>query len=166
MPEYDLAERMATQHANTVVYRNRHNKMTEALKSLFAGHELVTNYDHDCNYDVLVRDYDRKSRDLLIEVKPDPDRGSIRIAIGQLLDYRRFLKRSAASDLAVLTILPPSPSYIELLEELQITALWYADETCRKIGGAGRAWPVIKNLVHVSAAAGDLPIPAPPSSRR
>jgi hypothetical protein len=165
LPEYDLDERLATQHANTIVYRNRHNEMTEALKSLFAGHELVTSYDHDRNYDVLVRDYDRKSRDLLIEAKPDADRGSIRIAIGQLLDYRRFLKRSAASDLAVLTILPPSPSYIELLEELQITALWYTDETCQKIGGAGRAWPVIKNLVHVSAAAGDLRVPAPPNSR-
>jgi len=76
----------------------------------------------------------------------DPDRGSIRIAIGQLLDYRRFLKRSAASDLAVLTILPPSPSHIELLEELQITALWYTDEKCQRIGGAGPAWPVIRNL--------------------
>jgi len=146
LPDYDVDERLATQKATTVVYQNRHNKMTKALKQLFEGYELVTSYDHDCNYDVLVKDYDQNLRDLLIEAKPDPDKGAIRIAIGQLLDYRRFLNRPAATDSAVLTISPPSKSHIDLLEELQITAIWYTDETCHRVGGAGRAWPAIRDL--------------------
>ena len=146
LPDYDIDERHATQKATSAVYRKRHNKMTEAVKQLFAGYELVTSYDHDCNYDVRVKDYDRKSRDLLIEAKPDPDKGAIRIAIGQLLEYRRFVHRPAATDLAVLTISPPSKSHVELLEELQITAIWYTDETCHRVDGVGRAWPAIREL--------------------
>jgi hypothetical protein len=64
--------------------------MTESLKQLFEGFDLRTCYGNDLRYDVLVKNYDGKSRDLLIEAKPDPDKGGIRIAIGQLLDYRRF----------------------------------------------------------------------------
>lgn len=95
---------------------------------------------------MLVKNYDQTSRDLLIEAKPDPEKGAIRIAIGQLLDYRRFLDRRAATDLALLTISPPSKSHIELLEELQITADWYTDENCHRVGGTGRAWPAIREL--------------------
>ena len=35
----------------------------------------------------------RRSRDLLIEAKPDPDKGSMRIAIGQLFDHKRHRTR-------------------------------------------------------------------------
>jgi hypothetical protein len=146
LPDYDVDERLATLNTNTVVYRNRHNAMTKALQQLFQGCKLVTSYDHDCNYDVLVKDYDQNGRDLLIEAKPDPDKGAIRIAVGQLLDYRRFLPRPVATDLAVLTILPPSQSHIDLLDELQITAIWFTNETCQRIGGTGRAWPAIRKI--------------------
>jgi hypothetical protein len=54
-----------------------------------------------------VKNYDEMFRDLLIEVKPDPDKGSIRIAIGQLFDYNRHRARQAATDLVVLTISRP-----------------------------------------------------------
>jgi hypothetical protein len=102
---------------------------------------------------VLVKNYDGKSRDLLIEAKPDPDKGGIRIAIGQLLDYRRFLPRRAATDSAVLTILSPTDSHIQLLDELQISALWFTDETCRMLAGKGRAWLAIQTLTIRQASA-------------
>jgi len=77
---------------------------------------------------------------LLIEVKPDPDKGSIRIGIGQLLDYRRFLPHRAGTDLAILTISRPSNDYIFLLQDLQITSLWFAGEDCLVLSGDGKAW--------------------------
>jgi hypothetical protein len=92
-------------------------------------------------YDVLIRGYDGGGRDLLVEAKPDPNKGSIRIAIGQLYDYRRFLKNRAATDLAVLTIGRPDQSYVDLLvSDRGITALWFENETCKNLSGEGRAW--------------------------
>ena len=76
----------------------------------------------------------------LIEVKPDPDMGSVRIAIGQLLDYRRFLPHRAGTDLALLTISRPQKTFLDLLFDLQISALWFDDGHCQKISGEGKAW--------------------------
>jgi hypothetical protein len=84
------------------------------------------------------------SGDLLVEAKPDADKGSIRIAIGQLFDYARHRARQPATDLAVLTIPSPAPDYVELLNDLGITAMWFGDETCTRIaGGQGKAWSAI-----------------------
>jgi hypothetical protein len=95
-------------------------------------------------YDILLRDYDRAGRDLLIEAKPDPNKRSLRIAIGQLYDYRRFLSNRAATDLAVLTIGKPSQSYIDLLVfDRGISAFWFEDETCRSLNGQGSAWQLV-----------------------
>ena len=79
----------------------------------------------------------------MIEAKPDPDRGSLRIAIGQLLDYRRFLPHQAGTDLAILTITRPSNEYMELIHDLQITALWFADSACKALSGDGKAWKAL-----------------------
>lgn len=98
----------------------------------------------DCRYDVLVANYDGQGRDLLIEAKPDADKGSLRVAIGQLLDYRRFLPNPAATDLAILTILPPPGGYVELMQDLQITPLWFTDEGCQSLAGQGKSWNSLK----------------------
>ncbi len=97
----------------------------------------------NCRFDALIRNYDGAGRDLLIEAKPDPTRGSMRIAIGQLLDYRRFLPNQAGTDLAVLTISCPTQEYLELLEELQVSAIWFASENCTKLSGKGSAWDAL-----------------------
>jgi hypothetical protein len=75
LPTFDDAEREFVQKSGTVVYRNRHNKMTNALKHLFKGYEIIEGTSEDCRFDVLIKKYDRTNRDLLVEVKPDPDRG-------------------------------------------------------------------------------------------
>src|SRR6266481_7465987 len=106
-----------------LVYRNRHKKMTNALHQKFKECEITQGTDSHCRYDVLVSKYDGMNRDLLIEVKPDPDMGSIRIAIGQLLDYRRFLPHRAGTDLALLTMSRPQKKYLDLLFDLQILQL-------------------------------------------
>jgi hypothetical protein len=147
LPDYDEAERDAVIKSGTVHYRSRHNKMTKRLKQLCKGLELKAGTKVNCRYDVLVKNYDAGGRDLLMEVKPDPEKGALRIAIGQLFDYRRFLPKQAATDLAVLTITRPPNQYVELLNELQITAAWFIDESLKKLGGAGSAWEALATLV-------------------
>jgi hypothetical protein len=138
--EYDESERLAVKKSGTLQYRQLHNKMTNALKRKF-----VLKPDRgrsDNRYDVRLRNYDGVGRDLLIEVKPEPDKGSLRIAIGQLYDYRRFLDNSLGTDLAVLTIGKPEQSYVDLLlVDLGITVLWFEDESCQVLRGRGNAWP-------------------------
>jgi hypothetical protein len=51
-----------------------------------------------------------------MEAKLDPDSGSLRIAIGQFLDYQRFLPHQAGIDLAILTITRPPKEYMEFLQ--------------------------------------------------
>jgi hypothetical protein len=61
----------------------------------------------------------------LIEAKADTSRETIRRAIGQLRDYRRFFfpRRPA---LAVLLSERPSPSHMELLTDNHISVIWRA----------------------------------------
>ena len=89
LPYLDEAERVATTESRSIRYRDRHDRMTNGLKDLLSEFELKRGTDPNCRYDGLVKNYDSLGRDLLIEAKPDADdRGAIRIAIGQLFDYR------------------------------------------------------------------------------
>jgi hypothetical protein len=152
LEEYDESERIAVKESGTVQYRHRHNKITNALVAIFAALNPEQGRMSNNRYDVLLRNYDGAGRDLLIEIKPDPDKGSVRIAIGQLYDYRRFLNNSAATDLAVLTICKPGQSYMDLLLiDRGITALWFEDESCQALNGDGTAWhPLALALQEVS----------------
>jgi hypothetical protein len=82
---------------------------------MFSQFVLKQGNKPDCMYDILVKCYDGRKRDLLIEAKPDPDHGAIRIAIGQLFDYRWHLPNRAGIDLVFLTITKPKPASIDLL---------------------------------------------------
>src|SRR5882672_2150407 len=110
--------------------------MTDRFRDLFYAHVLKQGNHSDCRYDVLIKNYDDNGRDLLVEAKPDPDRGAIRIAVGQLLDYCRHLPNRLATDLAILTITRPPQPYMEFLLDLQISILWFTNETCSDINGA------------------------------
>ena len=147
LPDFDEAERIAVQESATIVYRQRHNRMTTRLKRLLPNFEIQQGTLDNCRYDALICDYDGNGRDLLIEAKPDANKGAIRIAIGQLLDYRRFLTNQPATDLAILTISPPSESHVELMHDLQITALWFKDEHCLELTGAGKSWKTLEALL-------------------
>jgi hypothetical protein len=146
LPDFDVEERKALQKSQTIQYRNRHNEMTNGLKRLCSGwRKLKRETNPDCCYDVLIEDYNLTGRDLLIEAKPDPDRGSLRVAIGQLFDYSRFLPHKAGTDLAVLTISQPLKSYRQLLLDLQISPIWFTDEACESLEGEGKAWDSLKS---------------------
>jgi hypothetical protein len=150
LPYYDESERDAVNKSDTQHYRDRHDKMTNALKRLFGTLKLTRGTAAHCRYDVLAENYDSDGRDLLMEVKPDPDKGSLRIAIGQLFDYRRYLPRQAGTDLAVLTISTPSKPYLGLLHELHITALWFENESCDTLRGDGPAWAALEDTVNIT----------------
>ena len=62
----------------------------------------------------------------LIEAKSDSNRPSIRMAIGQLLDYRRFIDRPGLS-CAVLLPVRPAQDLLDLLRSQHIAAYWPAD---------------------------------------
>lgn len=144
LPSYDDAERKAVQDSQTITYRKRHNTMTNRLTALLPNMKLTQGTSANARYDVLVKDYDGAGRDLLIEVKPDPDKGSIRIGIGQLFDYRRFLPHQAGTDLAILTISRPPDDYVSFLQDLQITPLWFVDDRCTTLNGDGKVWKSLK----------------------
>ena len=63
-------------------------------------------------------------RDLnvLVEAKANPHRGSVRMAIGQLLDYQRY--EHPTPDLAVLLPSKPSGDLMDLLSSLSISCIW------------------------------------------
>lgn len=147
--EYDDAERCSVSRSSELTYRRLHNRMTNALRRAFAPLSPAQGKKRYIEFDVLLPNYDGAGRDLLIEAKPDPDRGSIRIAIGQLFDYRRSLKRAASTDLAILTIGPPERSYLELLLDLGITALWFEEEKCESMRGNGKAWAAVSAREHL-----------------
>ena len=56
--------------------------------------------------------------------KSSTDRGVIRLAVGQLLDYRRNVPRPAATDLAVLLPMRPDDAIAEFLSSLGIKLVW------------------------------------------
>jgi hypothetical protein len=60
--------------------------------------------------------------DYLIEAKAAPSRENLRYAIGQLFDYRRYLKRRA--HLAVLVPQQPDEDLMGLLDEADVASIW------------------------------------------
>ena len=143
LPDFDTSEREYLRQAGTIRYRQRHNKMMEGLKRILDGFKLTQGKNPDCRWDLLVECYEATGRDLLLELKPDAEKAAIRIAIGQLLDYRRFVPRPAATDIAVLTIGAPDKLYRQLLMELQISSIWFIDEDCRAVDGEGPFWDAL-----------------------
>ena len=57
----------------------------------------------------------------LVEAKGTVERGSIRMALGQLLDYRRFVKQARC---AILVPSRPRPDIIELVKSASVELYW------------------------------------------
>ncbi|MDI6767130.1 MAG: hypothetical protein QME52_09940 [Bacteroidota bacterium] len=127
----------------TVIVRNRsrkavrlHNSMTNQLTRLCKrAHHVILEGVEPFRYDALVKNYDHQGRDLLIEAKSSSHRSQLRLAVGQLLDYRRALPRRAATDLAVLLPNKPSRDSLSFLADVGIHALWFSNNTLRSVEG-------------------------------
>jgi hypothetical protein len=72
-------------------------------------------------------------QNLLIEAKGSVERGSVRMAIGQLSDYRRFFK-----DVACAMLLPSTPrqDLIQLCESQSISIFWPTEQGFNSNGSA------------------------------
>jgi hypothetical protein len=82
----------------------------------------------------LFNDIYNKTRDHLVEAKADASRPAIRMAIGQLMDYKRFA--SPTAKLAVLVEDRPRADLEDLLSTLQIACVWRsADAFIDNAGG-------------------------------
>jgi hypothetical protein len=122
--------------ARMVTIRRVHRRMTNALKRLFEHRFRVTRgLRGPGQFDVLVYDYDGTGRDLLLEVKSLVDQNAVRLAVGQLLDYRRHIDNRTAADLAVMLPSEPPPVIREFLKDVSIRTLWFADTSFTRIVG-------------------------------
>ena len=79
---------------------------------------------------------------LLIEAKSHADRDSVRMAVGQLRDYRHFLERRCK--MAVLLPQKPNPSVLRYLERERIACIW--ETPTRRFGDsvAGKGSSVLR----------------------
>jgi hypothetical protein len=123
--------------ADVVKMRRRHNSMTNAVRMICARAGLVAKEGSaDIGlFDVLVHAYRGTERHLLIEVKTDDSPAMVRLAVGQLLDYRRLLEERAATDLAALFPAEPSRDARDFLAHVGVKVVWFADDAMSVTGG-------------------------------
>jgi hypothetical protein len=69
-----------------------------------------------------------KELNLLIEAKGSGDRGAFRMAIGQLVDYRRLMKKPRC---AILLPLKPDHDILQLANAEKIGVIWPSDGNFR-----------------------------------
>lgn len=88
-----------------------------------AGHDVTgRHYRASSEARLLRADLFLRDLNVLVEAKATVARNDIRLAIGQLLDYRRF--ESTAPDMAVLLPDRPGDDMLELLGDLSIACVW------------------------------------------
>lgn len=122
--------------AATTTMRRLHHRMTNALRDIGKRASLTIDEgdDRTCLFDALIHDYQGSGRHLLIELKTDDSMLTCRLAVGQLLDYRRMHRERAAMDLAVLFPELPSQTARDFLGYVGVKVLWF-DEPMRAILG-------------------------------
>jgi hypothetical protein len=67
---------------------------------------------------------------LLVEVKGSVERGAIRMALGQLLDYRRFVE---AAECAILLPERPRPDLVSLIQSADVGLYWQEGDRFEKL---------------------------------
>jgi hypothetical protein len=138
----DASDIEAVYRAGVVAVCRLHNEMTNRVRELCSKRLIARQGSSaECLFDVLIERYDESGRDLLIEVKSSLDRGSLRLAVGQLLDYRRGVARPDQTDLAVLLPSPPEPDAVAFLRDVGVRLLWFSDEKLSAIAGGWTLFP-------------------------
>jgi hypothetical protein len=136
LPLKDADDVEVVREAGTGRMRQIHNRMTNAFRHLTAEYELKEGTSPDARFDILVLDYDHDGRDLLVEVKSSSERGELRLAVGQLLDYRRHVRRPQMTDMAVLTPSRPRRDARKFLQDVGVKVLWFEDKSLGALAGA------------------------------
>lgn len=128
LPLKDEHDIESLQKERTVVSRRVHNKLTNKLRSYLSDYTLLEGSSRSAMFDVLVKDFDRKGSDLLIEVKSSVETAHIRMAVGQLFDYWFCINVNTERCVAILLPGAPDDATKELLQWLEIGLLWFSDD--------------------------------------
>lgn len=138
----DASDVLAIRKAGTTRQVRLHNDMTNWLVALWRQtYDLVDGVRGDVMFDVLVKKFDSRGRDLLIEVKSTADEPNVRMAIGQLDAYTYALGLKRDQPRAVLLPRKPAQHIIELLQWREVGLLWFDGEASLKT-----ATPWLKHL--------------------
>ena len=128
LPLKDEADVEAIRKAGNVTHRRVHNQLTNKLKKLLTKFTLLEGKSDACMFDVLVKQYNKGGKDLLIEVKSSIEAPHIRMAVGQLFDYWFTLNGDEEPQLAVLLPERPGEDVVNFLQWMDVGLLWFEDQ--------------------------------------
>jgi hypothetical protein len=131
LPLKDEDDIESLQKSRTVTMKRIHNKLTNKLKTCLADYTLLEGCDKSAMFDVLVKNYDGDSSDLLIEVKSSVEVPHIRMAVGQLFDYWFSMRGDSEHHMAILLPESPTDEVKKLLAWLDIGVLWFSGESLK-----------------------------------
>lgn len=120
---YDVASRQIVARAE----RREFRLVRDYVAALAAQGDDIMRYRLPVDTGSLYCDVFNETRRQLIEAKASTDRGSVRMAIGQLADYARFFEPRPS--LAVLVDARPNSDLVALLESQQISVVWREGKT-------------------------------------
>lgn len=133
LPLKDEADVEAIRKSGTVMHRRIHNQLTNKIKNSLTKFTLLEGRSDTCMFDVLVKKYNRKGNDLLIEVKSSIEQPHIRMAVGQLFDYWYTLKGDEEPQIAVLLPEHPGKDVVSFLQWIDVGLMWFEeDRLCTK----------------------------------
>lgn len=128
LPLKDEADVEAIKKSGTITQRRIHNQLTNKLRGSLTKFTLLEGRSESCMFDVLVKNYDGNSNDLLIEVKSSIESAHVRMAVGQLFHYWCKLKGDEVPYLAVLLPERPTKEIESFLVWMDIGLMWFEDE--------------------------------------
>ena len=113
---------LLTEKRKTVV--RRHRKLEKDLIDFCKkkGIKIEEGVYSKLKFDALLKNY-KKGRDLLIEIKGSNSYAELRLAIGQILDYRFEIKNNI-TDMVIFLPSKPPQKYIDIGRSLRIEFLW------------------------------------------
>jgi len=116
--------------AGTIKATRRHNMLTNAFLKAYQDRFELDEGGRGNMFDIVVRNFDKKNSDLLIEVKSSVTMAEVRMAIGQLFCYAFNFKQSGKKPrrvepyLAVLLPERPHQTVMNLLAWCEIGLIW------------------------------------------
>lgn len=131
LPLKDESDIDVLNKAGTISQRRIHNQLTNKLIETLKIFTLLEGRNDCCMFDALVKNYDGKNNDLLIEVKSSVETPQVRMAIGQLFNYWYALKGCEDQHLAVLLPERPNKKISEFLKWLDIGLIWFESNRIR-----------------------------------
>lgn len=108
----------------TTSAKRLHNKLTNLIFDTLSKYELHEGNIDENKFDVLVKNINSDSEDLLIEVKSSSDISNVRMAVGQLMDYSRQLENYKNTYVAVFLPEKPDKHVIDFLDFCEIGIIW------------------------------------------